>query len=254
MRHFTIFFKKEITENIKTYKLMIILVVFCFFGLMSPIIAKYTPDLLKSALPNNILLNINEPTWVDSWEQFFKNISQIGSILIIGLFIGIMSREYQNNSLINLVTKGVSRTSIILSKFASSLVIVTISLVASLIITIIYTNIYFDHFINSEILYAVFCLYIFYCYMLSLLLFVSTISKKESSGFLLFCLLMLPLFFIRIFPKTNDYNPLTLVFSNMDIIKKTLTINDLISPIIASVAVMIIFLYGSIYIFNKREF
>ena len=45
MRTYLSFTKKEFTENWRTFKLMIMLVVFLIFGLMSPLMAKLTPNI-----------------------------------------------------------------------------------------------------------------------------------------------------------------------------------------------------------------
>ncbi|NLP14480.1 MAG: hypothetical protein GX383_08445 [Clostridium sp.] len=72
MRYFQVLLKKELKENIRTHKLMIMLVVFSIFGLLSPLTAVFTPDILKSFLPEGMEIKIPEPVWTDSWAQFFK--------------------------------------------------------------------------------------------------------------------------------------------------------------------------------------
>ena len=49
MKGFAPLFKKEIREQLKLYRLVIVLGVFLLFGLTSPLTLKYLPDLLKMA-------------------------------------------------------------------------------------------------------------------------------------------------------------------------------------------------------------
>ena len=44
MNYFTVFFKKELMESVRTYKLLIMLTIFLVFGIMNPLTAKLTPD------------------------------------------------------------------------------------------------------------------------------------------------------------------------------------------------------------------
>ena len=72
MSHFRVFFKKEMVEHIRTYKLLIMLVVFFIFGIMNPLTAKLTPELLEKFMPEGVLISLPEPSSIDSWAQFYK--------------------------------------------------------------------------------------------------------------------------------------------------------------------------------------
>ncbi len=50
MRAYIAFTKKEIYELAKTYKLLLLVVVFLIFGFMNPVVAKLTPDIMKSLM------------------------------------------------------------------------------------------------------------------------------------------------------------------------------------------------------------
>ena len=78
------FLKKEFKEIIKTYRIWVIPLIFLFFGMLSPIVVKILPDLFKSQLKSQgIIINIPPQTAVDSFLQYFKNLSQIGMLAII---------------------------------------------------------------------------------------------------------------------------------------------------------------------------
>ena len=119
MKQLSAFLKKEVLEQIRTGKFVIITILFCIFGIMNPAIAKLTPammSLLSEQLEESGLI-VNDIT-VDasvSWQQFYKNMP-IALIIFIVLFAGILINEYQKNTLLNILTKGMSRYKIILSK------------------------------------------------------------------------------------------------------------------------------------------
>ena len=87
MKTFIIFLKKEILEQIRTKKLMILGLLFIFFGILNPLTAKMTPWLLEvlseSMESSGINITIVEITALDSWVQFFKNIPMLLIIFIL---------------------------------------------------------------------------------------------------------------------------------------------------------------------------
>ena len=123
MNGYCAFFKKEMMENLRTYKFLILALVFLALGIMSPLSAKYLPDLVAAFLPEGANLGIGEPAILDSWAQFFKNVPQIGLIVLVILFSTMLSAEFTKGTLVNFVTKGLSRSGVILAKSTAALLI-----------------------------------------------------------------------------------------------------------------------------------
>ena len=106
------FTKKEWIEVFRTGKFMIITVMFLLFGVMNPAIAKLTPWMMEaySESLEGAGLTVTE-TKVDaltSWTQFYKNVP-MALIVFLLMFSGILALEYQKGTLINMITKGLSR-------------------------------------------------------------------------------------------------------------------------------------------------
>lgn len=77
MKGFTAFMKKELLEAVRSYKLVILLIVFAALGFMNPVSARYLPELVAGFLPEGMHMEIPQPVVLDSWLQFFKNTAQI---------------------------------------------------------------------------------------------------------------------------------------------------------------------------------
>ncbi|EPD10716.1 hypothetical protein Lpp48_08273, partial [Lacticaseibacillus paracasei subsp. paracasei Lpp48] len=60
-----IFTKKELLESWRTHRLLILTVVFLIFGILSPLIAKLMPELLKGGL-GGIKVAVPKPTSLDA--------------------------------------------------------------------------------------------------------------------------------------------------------------------------------------------
>src|SRR5512133_2582011 len=116
-------------EYLRTYKFFALIAVFLFFGFMNPITAKVMPELLDSLMPEGMSINLGTPTALDSWAQFFKNISQMGAIVLVIILSGIMANEFSRGTLINMLTKGLSRQTVILAKFTAAVATWTLAYV-----------------------------------------------------------------------------------------------------------------------------
>ena len=86
MNGYGAFLKKELTENMKNYRFPILFAVFLIFGLTSPFLAKFMPDILSAMAPD--MQMGSAPVALDAWEQFYKNIS--GAVSVSELFVPAM--------------------------------------------------------------------------------------------------------------------------------------------------------------------
>ena len=61
MKGFTAFMKKELLEAVRSYKLVILLIVFAALGFMNPVSARYLPELVAGFLPEGMHMEIPQP-------------------------------------------------------------------------------------------------------------------------------------------------------------------------------------------------
>ena len=139
MNAFIAFTKKEWLESIRTYKFFILMTIFMIFGFMNPLVAKLMPELLSSLLPEGMTITLTPPAAIDSWMQFFKNVSQMGFMILVVIYSGMMATELSKGTLINMLTKGLPRRTVVLSKMMASTVIWTMAYLVCVGITYGYT-------------------------------------------------------------------------------------------------------------------
>jgi len=72
-------FLKEVREFLRTYKIYTVPGILLLFGFASPILTKIMPDLLGN-LAGDMGITLPEMSWIDSYDQFFKNVVQIGML------------------------------------------------------------------------------------------------------------------------------------------------------------------------------
>ncbi len=113
------FMKKEVLAQLRSVKTLILMLLFVLFGLMNPIAAKITPwllDTLSAALAESgMKITGTTVSALDSWMQFFKNMP-MALIAFVLLESNIFTREYQTGTLILVLTKGIPRCRVLISK------------------------------------------------------------------------------------------------------------------------------------------
>lgn len=253
MKAYFAFTQKEILESIRTYKLLIMAMVFIFFGIFGPLTAKLTPKILGSLMPAGIEVTITETTAFDSWAQFFKNVSQMGFIVMAILFSGIMANEFNRGTLINVLTKGLARRTVILSKFTVAFLIWTVSYLLCFILSYIYTQYYWksDGILNLS--FSVFYLWIFGVMLISIIILGGVIFRS-SYGCLMFTGGFIAiLFLLNIVAKFNKYNPIGLATKNMSLLTGDVLPKDLRTMAIMGIGIIFFSLLFAMGIFNKKE-
>lgn len=253
MRAYFSFTKKEFTESLRTYKLAIMLAVFLLFGIMSPLFAKLTPELLKSISIEGMVISAYEPTAMDSWAQFFKNVGQMGMIVLVIIFAGIMANEFSRGTLVNILTKGMKRHMVILSKFTVATVIWTLSYLLCLAVTYGYTAYFWEPAGLHHVFLAFFSPWVFGILLLTLLILGGTLFKTFSGSLLLCGGTVAVMSLLNIIPKVQKYNPIILFGDNTALLTDVKAAADVI-PALAICAVLIILLIvASIVVFNKKQ-
>lgn len=253
MRHYIAFLKKEMLESIRTYKLFIMVIVFSLFGVMNPLTAKLTPYLIETLIPEGNMINIPEPTALDSWAQFFKNINQMGLIVTLLIFSGILVNELSKGTLINMLTKGLSRKAVILSKYISMVIIWTLSVVLSFLITWVYTVYLFPDGGANNLLFSVFCLWLYGCFLLAVLMLSSTITRTNYATLILVGLTVVVGMLVNIVPKFQKYNPLSLSSKNMELVTGAINPSNMYVTVGISLGLIVIALILSIVVFRKKQ-
>ena len=129
MRGYAVLLMKEIAEQWRTGRLPVIAVIFVLFGLGSPVLAKYTPDIVKLAA-SSIDIHVPTPTIKDAVAQLIKNLSQAGVLTAILLAMGSVAGEKESGTAAFVLVKPVSRFAFLAAKFSG----LTITMAAAVLV------------------------------------------------------------------------------------------------------------------------
>lgn len=238
---------KELLEMIRNYKLLIIVIAFAMIGFSNPIFAKLTPEIIKAT---GYDLNLPEPQAIDSWVQFFKNISTL-LVLYIILFSTNISSELSSGSLINLITRGLPRKTVILAKFTVISTLWLISYYLCFTITVLYTPLLLDGTVD-KVLIASSLPALFGILMISLSILGAVVTKHPIGSILAPLGLYAASSLLSIIEKVQNYLPTTLM-SSLSLITSDSQLVDFNYAIAVTLILVTVSLIGSIIIFNRQS-
>lgn len=255
MKGFLPFFKKEWMEMSRSGKLFVLLLLFVLFGILSPALAKGTPYLYKAmegALKEQGFtitdITVNALT---CWQQYYKNLS-MELIVFFLFFAGILTNEYQKNTLILMVTKGVKKPLILGVKFSFSLFMFSVCYWLCYGITYLYSILFWDNTIVSHLFLAAGLAYIFGILLLALLFLFSTIVTNVLNVLLLMGLSIVVFYGMTFFPEIKKASPM-LLLSGMDLLENKIVPLDVVGGIISAIIFSLISVGLAILFFQKRE-
>ena len=211
MRNFLSLLKKDITALIRTKKLLIMLVMLVLFAMESPIIAALTPKILKSMGEEYAAITsaIPDPTAIDAFAQFSKNITQIVLLVMIAMFSSILVKEKVKGTYSILKMNGVRLKEYLLSHICSQVIIFTLSYLVAVMFFIIYTIVLFNK-MPQHSFFSLMCLYLFMLVFIVLINVVSHFSKSTTMSMVASFSCYFGLLFLTMFEKLNQYLPIKL--------------------------------------------
>lgn len=136
--------RKELLEQWRTRRMLVVGIVFLAFGIGSPFLARYTPELVKSLAGDQFQIVIPPPTINDAIGQFLKNLGQAGILTAVLLAMGSVATEKERGTAALILTKPASRAAYLASKLIGIAATLGVSLAVAGIGGYIYTTILFD--------------------------------------------------------------------------------------------------------------
>jgi ABC-2 type transport system permease protein len=204
---------KEFREQWRTWKAIVFLAVFLVTGIISPILAKYTPELLKSIpdLPAGLVDIIPTPTVADSVAQYLKNTGQFGILLVILLTMGVVAQEKERGTAAMLLTKPVSRSAVILAKWLTGMTLVLAGLLVDGLACLAYTAVLFEPIPFGPFWTLNLLLLVYLGVYLTVALMASTLARSQSIAAAGAFGGLIVLLIFGSLPRVSDYMPGQLV-------------------------------------------
>ena len=136
--------RKELLEAWRTRRVLVVAIVFTAFGIASPYLARYLPELIKSLAGGQVQIVIPPPTVGDAVDQFQKNLGQAGILTAVLLAMGSVAVEKERGTAALVLSKPASRGAYLLAKMLAMAATLGIGLLLASVGGYAYTALLFE--------------------------------------------------------------------------------------------------------------
>ena len=173
---------KELMEQLRTMRLLVIVIVFVLFGIVSPLTAKYLPDILKSLGGSGLAITLPPAATADAVNQLLKNVSQFGILAAILVAMGSVATEKERGTAAFVLSKPVSRAAFLTAKLIAIGFELLVAVVAAVAAGAIYTAILFEPLPLTGVIGMAFLLWLSLMVFATLTFVGSTLTRSAAGG------------------------------------------------------------------------
>jgi ABC-2 type transport system permease protein len=212
MRNYLTFLGKEVTENLRTKKLLVLVCVFGTFAILSPVLARYIGELFNMLLPADEVEMFNaifgDPHYSQAYAQFYSNMLQIGTLAVILLFMGTILREKKSGTADLMLTKGLTPATFVAAKFTVAACFTLITTVAAVLITYLYTYVLFGEAGSpANVLLSGLMFYAYLLMTIGTVIFFSSIARGMGTSAVFSMLFFFVTLIVSSLPRFGPYTP-----------------------------------------------
>lgn len=255
MRGAFAFLKKELFELSRSGRLIIFGFIFALFGIMNPVIAKLTPKILEMNAEvlesQGVVLGEIEVTAMESWAQFIKNIP-MAMIVTVVMFSGVFTGEYSKGTLIPIITKGLSRSSMVLAKTVVMLAVWSGGFWLCYGMTYGYSAYYWDNSVAENLAFMGICQWLMGIFLISVLTLFSALSSSSAQVMMGVGVVYVAMYVLGMFAKIKEYLPTFLMDSSAMITAQS-EVSDYTAAICITAALSVVCVIAALPITGKRQ-
>jgi ABC-2 type transport system permease protein len=119
MTGFVVLLRKELLEQWRTTRLPVVATIFLLVGLTSPLLARFTPEILKAVGGGEFSITLPTPDAADAYDQLAKNVGQFGALIAVLLAMGAVATEKERGTAALILTKPAGRGAFLLAKLVA---------------------------------------------------------------------------------------------------------------------------------------
>jgi ABC-2 type transport system permease protein len=119
MTGLAVLLRKELLEQWRTLRLPVVAAVFLLTGFSSPLLARFTPELVAALGGAQFQIVLPPPTAADAVDQLIKNVSQFGILIAVLLAMGSVATEKERGTAGLILTKPASRGAFLVAKLVA---------------------------------------------------------------------------------------------------------------------------------------
>ena len=198
--------KKELKEQLRTHKLLIVSAVFLVFGFATPLLIKFMPQLLEAS-GEDIIVQMPDPSAVMALGEYANTLVQVGTLVAVLVAMGAIARERERGLAAMILSKPVSLGAYVAAKLAAESTTFIAALVLGSAACYAYTVLLIEPADLSSFLALNLLLALFFVFCLSVTLLCSSLFRNQlaAGGVSLVALIVQAL--LTQVPGLGDYLP-----------------------------------------------
>ncbi len=204
---------KELVEQWRSYRLLIVVAVLVAMGILGPLTARYMNELMRAipGMPPGLEAVLPKPDVNLGVEQLVKNLAQFGVVLALLVPMASVVGEKASGTAAMTLSKPVSRGAFLAAKFGALKVMLLTGVVLSVLAGYAYLGMLFEWLPAVGFLALAALLLLYLLVYATLTLFASTVAKSQLAAAGLAIGMALILALIGSIPQVGVYLPASLV-------------------------------------------
>jgi ABC-2 type transport system permease protein len=250
-----IFYKKEMLEMSRSFKLLWIPIVFAILGIMQPVVSVFMPDILKmsNGVPPEMLTLFKLPSSSEVMIQVLSQYSTMGILVLVLATMNVVSGERFGGTAELIMVRPISCISIITAKWFAQCTLLLISFGIGYTAAFYYTYqmIGVLSWKSSIISFGLYGLWLMLGVTLTLLF--STFLRGGSAAFATVATLALLSLLYEILPSWFIWSPARLIsLASEALIEDVLPVSTVIACCLITVGIIILSLLSASQLLQKR--
>jgi ABC-2 type transport system permease protein len=256
VRGFLVFARKEAVEIVRTWRIWVLPGMLLFFALTGPVMAKFTPDIIKAAGGSEfaaLVKSMPKPTYLDAYAQWIKNLSQIGIFAIIIIYGGLISSERKDGTAILVLTKPLSRTSYVVAKATVHALFLAAAVGASTVVTWSMTRVVFGRSPGIHLWYAVVAWLALAIFFLGVMTLLSSLLGSQAGAAGIGLAVFASLSVAGMWEPLRRFSPAGLVGAPAALAAGKQAAALVVSPVITAVGLAVLLVIVAAEVFRTKE-
>lgn len=136
--------EKEVIEAWRTYRLGIVCGLFVVLGILSPVVTRYLPQIVRAFAPPGFEIGLPEMGIVDVIDQLLKSVVQFGALAAVLITMGSVAGEKERGTAALVLAKPVSRAAFLWAKFVALGMVFGLATGLAVVAAWLYTTLLFE--------------------------------------------------------------------------------------------------------------
>jgi ABC-2 type transport system permease protein len=252
MTGFGLLLRKELLEQVRTMRLVVVVAVFAIFGLISPVFARYVREIVDAVGGGQFQGMIPAPVVGDAVAQFTKNIGQFGVLIAILVTMGSVATEKERGTAAFVLTKPITRDAFVGAKVVAIGILLGLAVGVAGALCWVYTAILFEPLPAAQFAGAVGLVWLSLAVFAAWTFLASVTSRSAlvagGIGFGMFLVVGI----VSALPGIGPYMPASL-WGAADVLAVGTLPDPLLGPVLANVALVGVPLGLAAWSFRRQE-